>query len=295
MASERKSYALEQSPFFRLGTRRGLAQVLQIAMSNMKTLSGPRHLYSHFPAPKKNGGIRWVDNPREDLKKVQRRIAQLLGRITPPEFLFCPVKKRSYVTNAHTHAGNRVVHSLDVKSYFPSTPSWKVYGFFRHTLQCANDVAEVLTKIACCDGHLPTGSPLSPLLAYFAHASVWHEVARIAREHGCVVTVYIDDVTVSGAHVPVHVIWQIKEALHRGGLRYHKEKRAVDRRAEITGVIVRDGKLLVPNRQRAKLRALRQSHARARHPAEAMRVAPKINGLIGQAAQIASANTGTAA
>ena len=34
--------------------------------------------------------------------------------------------------------------------------------------------------------------------------------------------------------------WRIKEITHQGGLRYHKEKRAVDWRAEVTGVVIRE-------------------------------------------------------
>jgi Reverse transcriptase (RNA-dependent DNA polymerase) len=155
---------------------------------------------------KKDKSLRPVDDPRRELKVVQRRISELLARIMPPKFLFCPVKRRSHVSNAQQHRDGPVVHSFDVKKYFPSTPSRRVYWFFHQVMGCSTDVAAVLAKVACCDGHLPTGSPLSPIMAYHAHMDVWEEVARIAQKNGCVMTVYIDDVTLSGPKAPAALV-----------------------------------------------------------------------------------------
>ena len=182
----------------------------------------------------------------------------MLCRVTPPDFLFCPVKRRSSINNAEQHRGGRVVHSLDVKKYFPSAPSRRVYWYFHRVLGCSKDVAAVPRKIAC-DDYLPTGSPLSPIMAYYAHVDIWAKVARIAWEHGCVITIYIDDVTLSGAKVPMTLVWEIKQIIHGGGLRYHKEKRAVERGSEVTGVVLRKGEMLPTNRHRNKLRKLKQA------------------------------------
>src|SRR5262245_324159 len=163
-----KTYPIERSPLYGMPSRRRLAELLNIDMKQLCRLSGDLHLYSHFPVAKKDGSQRMVDNPRDELKRVQRRIAKLLGRILPPDILFCPVKGRSYIGNARRHRGHRVIHSLDVQKYFPNTKSRRVYWFLHRVMLCPPDVAAVLTKIACCEGHLPTGSPLSPILAYYA-------------------------------------------------------------------------------------------------------------------------------
>jgi hypothetical protein len=291
MSTKAKSYPLKRSPLYEMPTRRKLAEFLRIDMAQLRHLTGHVHLYSHFPVPKKDGSQRLVDSPRDELKRVQRRIAKLLARITPPDILFCPVKGRSYIDNAARHRGHRVIHSLDVQKYFPSTKSQRVHWFFHRVMMCPTDVAAVLTKIACCDGHLPTGSPLSPIMAYFAHLDVWQKVATIAKANGCVVTIWIDDITISGPKVPKAVVWQIKNAIHAGGLRYHKEKRAVDRRAEVTGVVVlRDGQLVVPNRQRRKLRDLARQKDRERRPEANKSLIGRLAGMNGQVAQIAARN-----
>jgi hypothetical protein len=134
MSTKAKSYPLERSPLYRMPTRRKLAELLQIDMVQLRHLSGPQHLYSHFHVKKKDKSLRLVDNPRDELKRVQRRIAKFLGRITPPDILFCPVKGRSYIDNAARHRGHRVIHSLDVQKYFPSTKSRRVHWFFHRVV-----------------------------------------------------------------------------------------------------------------------------------------------------------------
>src|SRR3546814_6949372 len=82
------------------------------------------------------------------------------------------------------------------------------------------------------------------------------EIAASCAGRGYTLTVYVDDVTIAGATGPIADVWQVRRIIHRTGLRYHKLKHYVDTPAEITCVIVRDGKVVVPNRQRPKKRQL---------------------------------------
>lgn len=291
MPINRKRYVLNQSPLYKLRNRKRLARLLDLSAMELRALcDNADSLYSEFDVPKKSGGVRGVENPRRQLKIAQANIARLLGRIAPPDYLFCPVKGRCYVTNAAQHRGQRVVRCLDVRKYFPSTSSRRVYWFFRTVMQCEVDIAAILARLACYQGHLPTGSPLSPIMAYFAHYDVWEAVAAICRKNGYRLTVYIDDVTISGASLSPHVIWDIKRAIHRSGLRYHKEKHFVDRPAEITGVIVDGDRLLIPNRQLKKVYHTQQSLKAQTSPDAVKKLREQLLGLRGQVAQIAAVN-----
>lgn len=212
--------------------------------------------YRQFEIDKKGGGKRPVEDPVAPLKRVQGRVAKMLARIEPPDFLFCPVKGRCYVSNAARHRGNRVVHCLDIKKFFPNTPRVRVIWFFQTVMQCRGDVAGLLGDLCTFEGHLPTGSPLSPILAYYSYHDMWAEIAAFCASKGYTLTVYVDDVTISGSKVPIADVWQVRRMIHRTGLRYHKLKHYVDKPAEVTGVIVRDGRVVVPNRQRLKQRQL---------------------------------------
>ena len=286
--SNHSRYALDQSPLYKLSSRKKLAQLLRVDVGELQTLSKQAdRLYKEFSVPKKSGGLRDVENPARQLKLVQAQLARWLTRISPPDYLFCPVKGRCYVTNAARHRGQRVVRCLDVRKYFPSTSARRVFWFFHKVMKCERDIAGTLTALATYQRHLPTGSPLSPIMAYYAHYDVWQAVASICRQHGYVLTVYIDDVTVSGASVSAAVMWRIKHAIHRSGLRYHKEKAFFDRPSEITVVIVDGARLIVPNRQHRKAADLRRQIRLATDEAEATKLGAKLTGLRAQTRQIA--------
>ena len=152
-------------------------------------------------------------------------------------------------------------------------------------MQCESDVAGHLTRLATYQRHLPTGSPLSPIMAYFAYYDVWEAVAEITRQHGYTLTVYVDDVTLSGLHICSAVLWQIKHAIHRSGLRYHKEKTFIDRPAEITGVIVDGDRLVAPRRQFLKIHTVKSELLQPVNGASKV-LRGKLDGLCGQMAQI---------
>src|SRR3546814_10533571 len=101
---------------------------------------------------------------------------------------------------------------------------------------------------------------------------MWAEIAAFCTAKGYTLTVYVDDVTISGAKVPVADVWHVRRMIHRTGLRYHKLKHYVDRPAEITGVVVRDGKVVVPNRQRLKHRKTRRSEEHTSELQSLMRI-----------------------
>lgn len=285
----RERYPLHQSPFFRLRRKSTLAKILGVNLRELRHLTSTETLYREWEEPKKKGGTRHIENPHKTLKLVQSRIAKLLARIEPPDFLYCPVKGKSYVDNAARHSGARVVKCIDIRNYFPSTTELRVHRFFSQRLECAPDVAFLLTKISTYRGHLPTGSPLSPILAFFAHYDIWTEINEIAAASGATLTVYIDDVTVSGAQVSDKLVWEIKQIIHASGLRYHKEKKFIDRAAEITGVIVDGGKTKLPKRGLKKIHDARQllSSARKANDVEAQQaLEARLSGLLGQARQL---------
>jgi retron-type reverse transcriptase len=291
MPTKNKTYSLDQSPLYRLRQKRRLARLLHIDLVELKEFGKlADQLYSEFDIEKKDGSLRGVENPRRSLKLVQARLARLLMRIAPPKYLFCPVKGRSYVTNAAQHAGHRVVRCPDVRKYFPSTPSRRIFWFFHSIMQCEPDIAAILARVSTYRGHLPTGSPSSPIMAYFAYIDVWESIASICLREGLTLTVYIDDVTISGSKITPAILWKIKRAIHGSGLRYHKEKHFVDQAAEVTGVIIRGNEITPPNRQLKKQENLKRALRRPQRAVDERRTTNKLLGIKGQISQITIAN-----
>jgi retron-type reverse transcriptase len=291
MQNKKKLYPINQSPFFRLRSRRRLARLLYINLPFLEQLAKDTAAYHEWDdLDEDSGKVRHIENPQPRLKKVQGRITKLLGTIEPPDFLFCPAKRRSFVSNAKRHIGSKVVFTIDIKKYFQSSRPQRVFHFFRTCMECSPDVAAVLTKLSTFKGHLPTGSPLSPLMSFYAHWDMWCRIATVVKTENCTLTVYMDDLTVSGQRISGQLIWAIKKIIHGTGLRYHKEKYYAGRFSVITGIIVREEKLSLPNAKHRKAYLIRREYLDTADVNHRNLLGQKLEGTRSLARQIENAN-----
>lgn len=254
---KRTNYAITSSPLFGIRGLNALARALKSDVATLEKLRASEAFYRLKDRETKPGKIRRIEDPPNDLKRVQARISKLLMRVIPPDYLYCPVRKRSAIQCAQEHFGAKQIWSLDIKEYFPSTPREFVFRFFRERLRCAGDIAGMLTDLTCFQNHLPTGAPSSPILAYFAHEKTWTEIAAACAEYDCRNTLWIDDHTVSGDRVPKALQWRIEAALRAGALRYHKRKFTHGGHLIVTGNLVGAGTFELPHSFFKSMRELR--------------------------------------
>jgi retron-type reverse transcriptase len=157
-------------------------------------------------------------------------------------------------------------------------------------MKCSPDVAHILTKISTFKNHLPTGSPLSPILSFYTHMGIWDEIFNLVSLDNCILTIYIDDLTISGDTVSDKLIWKIKQKLHSAGLRSNsKKEKNYSKKAsrEVTGVIISpDGVLKAPNRQHLKIHNLRQLIRSSKSEEVSIQLMQKLDGLESQLQQI---------
>lgn len=265
-------YTLRDSPFFRLRSRKRLATLLCVSEEVVANLSSRNDLYvrrwkhkkddkwlQEQPAAEISQFYRPIDIPDRGLKSIQSRIGDLLSRITPPDWLFSPVKGRSYVNNAAYHKGARAFWMLDIADYFPSCTANNVAHLFRTKFQCSEDVTAILVRLTTWQQCLPQGSPCSPILAYFSNLDMWNDIEKAVQQAGLKHSVYADDITISGSVIRKDVIWGIKQSIHKHGMRLKakKEFSLIDKPAEITGVIVVGDQTKLPFRQSKRLFELR--------------------------------------
>ncbi len=273
-------YPIERSPLWHLRSIHALARLLGVAQADLETVC-MHPTYRRFQStPKPGGRPRDVAQPTGETLRAHYRIATLLDRVQRPDFLHSATRTRSYVTNAKAHVDtNGAVATLDIENFFESTSFLHVKRFFRDELHCANDVARLLATLCTVDGHLPTGSGLSPLLSYFTHRSVFGAIDRLCRDAQVTMTLYVDDITLSGVHATRSLLHRIEALLVHQGLRVQKAKTACVRpgkAAIITGVVRDDGQLRLRNRHR---RAIVEQQDRIRR-----RQASEQPGLMGRLA-----------
>jgi hypothetical protein len=286
-----KRHPLNQSRLYAVQSRAKLAALFGLTRETLDEVLAMERPYSNRSIEVERNGktkTRHIQEPRTRLRPIHATVKNMLSRIEPPGFLFCPVKRRDYVMNAAQHVSSREVWTVDIKDYFPSTPRRRVFWFFHHFMRCSSDVASILAQLLTIDEHLAIGSTVSPILSFFAFYDMWLDIAAIAREAGCMLTVYIDDITLSGSAVPESVAWAVRKEIHKRGLQYHKERHYAGRYSEVTGVLMRDGKLVVPNRQLKKAHDVRLKLASASDPGDMVQLKAVLHGLKEQRKQVES-------
>lgn len=241
-----KTYALNQSPLYQLRSRKRLAaQIFNIELPLLERLAANESNYrvSHVVQGDKK---RQVEAPKPILERLHRRLFMLLTRIEKPDYLHSGVKGRSYLTNAKAHIGRTPLVKLDIKKFYPSVSGACVFRFFRETLQCSPDVAGLITRLCVYDNHVPTGSCVSQLLAFFAAKPLFDQLHAKAQSEGLCFTVYVDDMTFSGCGATPAFLWEAKQVVHSNGFGYHKDRcyEARDRKV-VTGVMIDGARLAV--------------------------------------------------
>ena len=269
ISTKDKSYSLKDSPFYRLKSKKKLYELLGLTSDLAKSLSVDASNYSTFEIEGKSGKSRVIECPNDSLDRVHTRIASLLCRITPPDFMHSGRKGRTHITNAQFHSGFKKVATTDIKSFYTSTTQKMIFSLFYSTFDCSPDVSRILADLITYDGHVPTGSRVSMPIALWANISMFNEFERLAIKHNVEMTVFVDDVSFSGDAINKLFITTIKKIAIRHGHTIHPDKTKLYDKNEvkvITGVVIKGDDIKIKNEQHLKIyqdieqwKALRES------------------------------------
>ncbi|WP_439634702.1 reverse transcriptase family protein [Glycocaulis sp.] len=215
-----KRYPPNQSQLYKVTSPADLARRLEVELCDLEELANRHDNYKRFDAGKTKK--RPVQEPKDRLKKIHQKIARWLSRIETPDYLHSAIRGRSYITNASAHRADVNLIKVDIKSFFNNVRAHSVYLFFLHYMKCRADVSMLLAKILTVDGHLATGSSVSPILSYFAHKPMFDEIAQLSNELDLTFTVYVDDMCLSGEQAVRRTLFNVRQIIHRHGLSSHK-------------------------------------------------------------------------
>ena len=223
----RSGITMFESQLFGLTSDNNLARTLEIGLKKLRELSNKddNKLYTiRDEINHHTNKIRQIEVPCIQLKRIQKVISNILHQIEKPPYLFCPVHKKSSIDNAIVHLGHREIKKIDIKSYYQSTKRKKVYYFFFEKMQCSKSVSNILASITTIHDHLPTGSPSSPILSYYAHSEMWDMIYDLVTNSHCLMSLYMDDLTVSGEKIPRGLMWEIEKIIYSNSLKCHKKR-----------------------------------------------------------------------
>lgn len=254
--SRLQTYPITRSRLYRLPSKRRLADALGLTVQDLSILIDDSNY--RVGVTMKSGKPRPVQEPMGNLRKAHDQVQKYLSRIEPREYLLSGRKGYSIFDNAEIHRANPHCAKIDVTKFFASSSKNAVLQFFLFELQMPPDVARVLAEICTFNGHIPTGSPLSMNIAFWAYRPTFDRIKSLAQGEGLAFSLWVDDLVFSGQRpIPFDFLLKIKGELKRAGLKWNRKKIArygKDDFKLITGIAVSpDARLQAPNKQRESI------------------------------------------
>ena len=161
--------------------------------------------YTSFKIPKKKKGeFRTIDAPCSELRNVQRALNLILQNVyIPNDVAMGFVQGRSVVTGARIHVGQRYVYNIDLKDFFPSITSGRLFKRLTSSpFLMPSDIASLISDLCCYKKEgkkvLPQGAPTSPIITNIICELLDKKLSRLAKAYGLKYTRYADDITFSG-------------------------------------------------------------------------------------------------
>lgn len=174
----------------------------------------------------------------EPLKSIQKSIKKnILEPIILPDVIHGGVKKRSNVTNAKPHKGNKYKFTTDLQSFYPSIEFKRVNQTFLK-LGFSNHFSHWLTKLTTWKYKLPQGTPTSTHISNLVFLETDYKLIRLCNENNITYTRYIDDLTFSSQQDFKHLLSQILQIVLDDNFRISYRKTKYKGNQTITGIDV---------------------------------------------------------
>jgi RNA-directed DNA polymerase len=218
-------------------------------------------LYRSWEEPKKSGGTRPIDAPKEKLKFIQKRInTRILQRTQIHKTALGGVRGKRLRDNLQIHAGKPMVGNFDLEQFFSNITSKQVYRTFC-AIGASPDVARVLTRITTFKGRLPQGPPTSPMLAnlvagYGGRSCFDGRIEGLCKKHRSDNGRWIDDIAISGPRYLQKLKPTVERIIEQSGFKLNrgKEDFASDKKSQ---VVTRHLVNVKPNVRKDQKRSLR--------------------------------------
>lgn len=244
-------YPLVRSPLAQNPSQRDVAALVGETKGDLNTLATPR-FKDQFLVRRTieiNGKTRDLVYPEGRLRTVHERLKFHLSKITQPSYLMSPRKGRAQRDNAMAHLEAAQFFTLDLKQFYPSTTRQMIRNSLVEQFGMQSDVAGLIAHVATADDRACFGSPLTPVLAALVHRPMFDKIADRCIEDDLSYTVWVDDLTVSGARITGSLRSDVREIVAQSGLKSHKLKCYTGNKPVfITGIGVVGANLIVPKR-----------------------------------------------
>lgn len=202
--------------------------------------------------------VRILHPSKGRLKALQKIInSRIFSQIDFPSIVHGSVKKKSCITNAKAHQGNKYFLLTDLKSYFPSIHFSTVYKILVQQ-GFSPIVASHITRLVTYNKCVPQGAPTSPMIANLVFLPQDLQLIEICQRNAFTYTRYMDDLTFSSKKfIKNKLIQMLLDVIRRSPFKYHHRKTKTSIGiTEITGVLTKNNNLDAPKRKYKKIAKL---------------------------------------
>ena len=198
--------------------------------------------YREVLIPKGSGEFRKLNVPDDELKAVQRKIAEVilpLREISPYAAAYRP--GGSPLRGALPHVGKKCMLKLDIRHFFDKITYAQVRKAAFPPWAFSEANSALLSSLCCFNDCLPQGAPSSPAISNIVMFDFDNTVGKWCGKRGISYTRYCDDLTFSGDFEPGEVKDFVASELRKLGF-YLNEKKTVfvrdGQRMSVTGIVV---------------------------------------------------------
>ena len=220
-------------------------------------INSPDNHYRSFKIKKRSGGEREITTPYPALLEIQYWIYNnILKTIAIHPCAHGFALKKSIVTNATLHKGQKELLKLDLKDFFPSININRIIFVFK-SVGYPNNIAFYLASLCSYEGHLPQGAPTSPMLSNIIAKQLDKRLISLSKKFGLRYTRYADDLTFSGDKIPAKFIEYITRIIEDEGFEVNKTKTRLyknRRKRIVTGISVLENEIKIPREYKRNLR-----------------------------------------
>ena len=221
-----------------------LAFTLGVDKSKLQDMiDSPEKYYRTFYIKKRNGKLRQIDEPDNELKRIQRWIlTEILYKMTCSDYAKAYIPAVSIKENAIPHLNCKTLVAIDIKDFFPSIKLEHILPVFSGLDYCGK-VIDALAKLCCLNDCLPQGAPTSAYLSNLVMKDFDIKIGNYCNCNMIKYTRYADDMTFSGTIRLKRLITLVDNGLDELGLKSNNSKFKIMRdghRKKVTGIVVNE-------------------------------------------------------
>lgn len=195
---------------------------------------------------------RTIHPSTKELKAIQKSIKKnILAPIPLPDEIHGGVKKRSNITNAKPHKGNKYIFTTDLQDFYPNISHKYVHDTYL-SLGFSHHFSNSLTKLTTWKYALPQGTPTSTHISNLVFLKTDYKLIQLCNDNNITYTRYVDDLTFSSPFDFKHLLNDILDIVRKNNFNLSYRKTKYKGNQTVTGINIFLNKIEAPEHIKEK-------------------------------------------